>query len=230
MAIAIIPARKGSKRIADKNIKSFFGVPMIVRTIELLKKSNLFDRIEISTDSEEYASIARNSGIEVNKLRPEYLSNDKVGIKDVMKYEIASLGLGTKSAVEVMCVFPCTPFLKLELLDQAFKTFKPDMFDLIFPVLKLNSQLNRSFRLGNENSLIPISEKNLALNTQDFEELYQDAGQFYLGTTETWFSSSLSKFQGIVISKLSAVDIDEEEDWKLAEALYLSNKQLNQGD
>ena len=81
MNIAIIPARGGSKRIPGKNIKLFAGKPLIAYSINAAKASGLFDKIIISTDSEEVAEVAKSYGADVPFMRPQELSNDLVGTR-----------------------------------------------------------------------------------------------------------------------------------------------------
>ena len=82
--ICIIPARQGSKRIKNKNIKLFAGKPLISHVIKTAKKSKLFSRIVVSTDSTRIANIAKNNGAEVPFLRNKKLSNDYAGTAEVM--------------------------------------------------------------------------------------------------------------------------------------------------
>ena len=79
MRIAVIPARSGSKRIPQKNIRPFHGIPILFRTVQKLLNSNLFDKILVSTDSEDFANIAQSAGAVVTTLRPSKLSDDNVG-------------------------------------------------------------------------------------------------------------------------------------------------------
>ena len=82
--LAIIPARLGSQRIKQKNIKLFFGKPMIYYPITALKKSNIFDKIFVSTESNKIKKISKNLGADVDFLRPKSLSKDKITLKEVL--------------------------------------------------------------------------------------------------------------------------------------------------
>jgi len=86
MKICLIPARKGSKRIKNKNIKIFFGKPLISYAINVAKKSNLFDKIIVSTDCIKIKKISEKFGAEVPFIRPNNLSNDKSTDIDVVKH------------------------------------------------------------------------------------------------------------------------------------------------
>ena len=86
MNICLIPARIGSKRIKKKNIKRFYGKPLISYAIINAKKSNLFRKIVVSTDSKSIAKIAEKYGAEVPFYRPKKFSNDKATDKQVRKH------------------------------------------------------------------------------------------------------------------------------------------------
>ena len=84
--IAIIPARSGSVRIKDKNIKSFFNKPMISYPINALKNSKLFKKIHISTDGVRIKNIVEKLGVKIDFMRPKKLSKDNIIINDVLKF------------------------------------------------------------------------------------------------------------------------------------------------
>ena len=88
MKIAIIPARKGSKRIKNKNIKLFFGKPIIYWSIKAAKDSKLFDKIIVSTDCKIIANIANKFGAETPFVRPKNLSGDVVNVDKVIKHAL----------------------------------------------------------------------------------------------------------------------------------------------
>ena len=101
--ICIIPARKNSKRVKNKNIKKFFGKPIIYWSIKAAKKSKCFSRIIVSTDSKKISKIAKKYGAEVPFLRPKNLSGDYVQLKPVLQHAIKKLG-GTKTINNVCCL------------------------------------------------------------------------------------------------------------------------------
>ncbi len=220
MRVAIIPARSGSKRIPDKNIRNFYGIPMLVRTVNLLKDSGLFNQIIVSTNDDNYAKIAIEAGASVDHLRPSELSSDFVGLREVMKFELSEYGKKIDPNCETMCVLPCTPLLNIVTLNRSIETFAPSSFDLLFPVIKNSKQSQRSFQISDNGLLNPLAFDNSLRRTQDLDLTFQDAGQFYLSTASNWSSGKLEVMQGIVVSKTSAVDVDDEEDWILAEALF----------
>ena len=112
MTIALIPARGGSKRIPRKNIKNFCGKPIIAYSIEAASASKCFDRIIVSTDDEEIASIAIQYGAEVPFIRPLELADDFVSTTDVIQHAIKILALPSDSWL--CCLYGTAPFVQPE--------------------------------------------------------------------------------------------------------------------
>ena len=107
--IAIIPARGGSKRIKRKNIKNFFGYPIISYAIKNAICSKLFKDVIISTDDNEIANKALKYGAKVPFIRPKKISGDDVGILEVMSNSVSALLSNYHNLSAVCCIFPATP-------------------------------------------------------------------------------------------------------------------------
>ena len=122
--IAIIPARGGSKRIPKKNIKEFCGKPMISWTIEEAKKSELFDEIIVSTEDQEIADIAKNSGATTPFSRPFELADDFTTTHSVVLHGIQSLLNLSWDFDMVCCLYPCSPFIKYQDLIATYDLLK----------------------------------------------------------------------------------------------------------
>ena len=110
--IAIVPARKNSKRIKNKNTVDFFGKPLISRTLKNLINSKIFSKIYVSTDSKKIAEISKKSGAEVLYPRPKNLSNNNAILLDVMSYEVKKLQKKNIKMNEVFCILPTAIFIK----------------------------------------------------------------------------------------------------------------------
>jgi pseudaminic acid cytidylyltransferase len=220
MRIAVIPARSGSKRMPQKNIRPFHGIPILFRTVQKLLNSNLFDKIIVSTDSEIFADIAESAGVVVTTLRPSKLSDDNVGLREVMKYELELIGLNEESTEETFCILPCTPLLKIIDLKNAIEIYDSKKYDQIIAVSEFSNNIKKAFYFDSSQSLKMCSPKNLFFRTQDLEKYYFDAGQFYLSTSGKWITGKLNQMQGLVIPRLRAIDIDNEEDWNFAELVF----------
>lgn len=122
-SIAIITARGGSKRIPKKNIKNFLGKPIICYSIEAALKSECFDEVMVSTDSDEIAEIARKSGASVPFLRSDKTSNDFSTTADVLEEVIHEYEMRGKNYDSFACIYPTAPFITAGRLKDAFKKF-----------------------------------------------------------------------------------------------------------
>ena len=224
MDIAIIPARGGSKRIPRKNIKYFCDNPIIYYSIKAATDANIFERIVVSTDDEEIANIAVDLGAEVPFLRSADLSDDYVATSPVISnaiLECEKLGWDIK---RVACIYPASPFISSADLVTAREIVLEFADKFCFPVCEYPSSIYRSLSISEDGLLTPIFPENTLQRTQDLPITYFDAGQFYFANKEVWLHNNdvhnLSR--GIVIPKWRSIDIDDIEDWKLAELIYKS--------
>mgnify|MGYP005994045253 CR=1 FL=1 len=222
--ICIIPARKNSKRIKNKNIKNFCGKPLIYYSINLAKKSKLFDRIIVTTDSPKIKKIAIKYGAEVPFLRSKILSNDFTSTKKVLKDVVDKINL--KKEVNIFCIYCTAPLIIVKDLKNALKSFKLSNSEALYAITKYSHSPLRSLKkLGN--FIFPNSLKNMKKRSQDLQSLFHDSGTFYifksnyLKKKKNFFSKKTS---GYLIPKYRAIDIDEIEDFKLAE--YIKKKNL----
>jgi pseudaminic acid cytidylyltransferase len=215
MNIAIIPARIGSKRIKQKNIKIFKGKPLIYYSINAAKKSKVFDKILVSTDSEKIGEIARKYGADVPFLRPKNLSDDYTGTKEVINHSINWCIKNKIDPKYICCIYPTAPFLNYKNLIKSFRIIKKKNFNFIFSASKFQSSIFRSFYMksGKLNKIFSgFSNKR----SQDLKNTYYDAGQFYWGNKKSWASKNIfSKNSSFIeIPVLEGFDINTNEDWK----------------
>tara|TARA_B110000014_G_scaffold9377_1_gene6504 strand:- start:119 stop:694 length:576 start_codon:yes stop_codon:yes gene_type:complete len=185
MNIAIIPARKNSKRIKNKNIKSFFGKPVISYAIKCAKKSKLFDKIIVSTDSEKIVKIAKKFGAEAPFLRPKKFSTDKALTIDVIKHAIKWLKERQINPKYVCCIYPATPLMKVEDLIKSFLIVKKNKHDFIISSAKFSYPIEKSFQINNHLIKLFRAHRSSTM-TQKLKNYYHDAGQFYWGRTNKW--------------------------------------------
>jgi pseudaminic acid cytidylyltransferase len=227
--IAIIPVRSGSKRIPKKNIKLFLGKPLVYYAIDAAIKSKLFDKIIVSTDSEEIAIISNEFGAETPFLRPEFLSDDITPTIPVIKHAIGWF-LENKFDIEYCCCIYANPFVTAANLIRAFELMKNSNATSVIPVTSYPFSIYRSVRLTNLGSIEFIFNDNSLVRSQDLEEAYHDAGQFYWWNVNDLMSTdSLAELQKInrfplIIPRSQVQDIDTLEDWDVAERLYNSTK------
>lgn len=134
MKVAIIPARIGSKRIKEKNIKNFCGKPIIYWPIKELIKSKIFDKIIVSTDSNKIAKIAKRCGAEVPLLRPKKISDDYTGTSEVVRHEINLLKSKKIYPTYVCCIYPTAAFLLSKDLKKGLQDLKKKKLNIFFQV------------------------------------------------------------------------------------------------
>jgi len=220
--ICIIPARGGSKRIPRKNIKEFLGKPIIAYSIKAAIDSKLFDEVMVSTDDEEIANVAKKYGAKIPFIRSQKNSDDFATTYDVIAEVIQNFKDNGKDFDNICCIYPCAPFVTSEILIKAYTQLKGNNFDTVFPIIVYSFPIQRALR-KNEDKVSMILEENINIRSQDLEDSFHDAGQFYWCKTEQLMKSKrllTSNTGGVVISELEAQDIDTEIDWKLAELKY----------
>lgn len=221
--VAIIPARGGSKRIPRKNIKVFAGKPIIGYSIEAAKKSGLFDSIIVSTDDKEIASIAESFGAEVPFIRPKELSDDFTGTNAVVKHALSWLedkGLTYKYAC---CIYATAPFLQTKYLQQGFEDLVKTGTSFAFSVTSYPTPIQRAIRINKDGFVEAVYPENISKRSQDLEEIYHDAGQFYWGTSEAFLNDITTYSTAstpIIIPHYLVQDIDTLEDWYRAELMF----------
>jgi pseudaminic acid cytidylyltransferase len=221
--IAIIPARGGSKRIPRKNIKSFFGKPMVGRAIETALESEVFDHVIVSTDDEEIAEVAIRYGATVPFRRPAHLADDFTDTRLVICHAIDWFKKNIGELTSVCCIYATSPMmlagdLKVasEISDRANNAF-------VLPVTTYQFPISRALILNKDKKLEAIDSDSINTRSQDLTETYHDAGQFYFASPKTWFEekSILSRKNiPLIIPRYRVQDIDTIEDWIFAEKLY----------
>jgi len=221
-AIAIIPARGGSKRIPRKNIKLFHGKPLLAYSIEVALKSGLFEKVIVSTDDEEIAEVAKEYGAEVPFLRSSALSDDFSTSTDAVKDTVTKLQkMGIK--FKYLCtIYATAPLLKVEYLKNGFEILKSSNAHMAFSVTSMPFPIQRTFKITQENRCQMFTPEHFLSRSQDLEKAYQDAGQFYwenLSQIQTDVAFGKDSIP-IILPRHLVQDIDTLEDWKRVELLY----------
>lgn len=220
-AIAIIPARGGSKRIPRKNIKPFLGKPVIQYAIEAALRAKLFDEVCVSTDDAEIAEVARRYGANVPFFRSADNSSDYATTVDVLLEVLQNYKLLEGRTFEsVCCIYACAPFVTPELIRRSFDMLTAWRNDSCLSVLKYSHPIQRAIELDEGNRVRYVWPENWQTRTQDLPARYHDAGQLYWVRSSALFEKKAlvsEKTCGIVLNPHEAIDIDTEEDWRLAE-------------
>lgn len=227
MKVAIIPARGGSKRIPRKNIKAFHGKPMIAYSIEAAIASGCFDKVIVSTDDAEIAAVAELHGAEVPFLRPAEISDDYATTMDVMSHAIHWCNNAGWNVEAVCCLYATAPFVLPEDLQQGYALLQEAGVQFAFSATSFPFPIQRAIKLDKDGSVSMFSPENEQVRSQDLEEAYHDAGQFYWGQTSA-FLAKLSIFsphsKAVLLPRNRVQDIDNKEDWELAESLFSALK------
>ena len=229
MRLAIIPARGGSKRIPRKNIKMFCGKPMIAWAIEAALASRCFDRVIVSTDDDEVAAVAKLWGGEVPFIRPAELSDDHAGTSVVIAHAVDWLEAQGYTPQQVCCIYATAAFVTADDLCRGLSILIERGCDYAFSVTNYAFPIQRALRITTDKRLEMYWPEHYAARSQDLEEAYHDAGQFYWGKTDAW------REQRMIFSRVSAPvilprhrvqDIDTPEDWERAEWMFRAMNEL----
>jgi N-acylneuraminate cytidylyltransferase len=223
MSLCVIPARAGSKRIPRKNIRDFAGKPIIAWSIEAALNCGQFDHVVVSTDDDEIKEIAESYGALVPFMRPEALSDDFTPTAPVVSHAIRMAESIWGEQKYVCCLYATAPFVFDSDIRLAKEKLVKDGNDFVFPITSFPFPIYRSVKLlPNENLEMFFPEHALS-RSQDLEESYHDAGQFYWGKRESWLAEKpimSSNSAGIIIPRIRVQDIDTFEDWQTAEVLF----------
>lgn len=222
MNVCIIPARGGSKRIPKKNIKVFCEKPMIAWSIETALASKCFDKVIVSTDDEEIKKIALFYGAEVPFKRPPELSNDTTGTIPVIKHAILELSQIGPTPLNVCCLYATAPFTQISDLQKGYSNLIDLKANYAFSVTSFPFPIQRAIKIVN-NKIEMFHPEHFSTRSQDLEEAYHDAGQFYWGTAKAWLEEKIIFGPGavpVILERHRVQDIDTPEDWKRAEWLF----------
>lgn len=222
MNIAIIPARGGSKRIPKKNIRIFHGKPIIAWSIEVAKKSGLFDHIVVSTDDPDIAECAIKYGAEVPFERPKELANDIVGNTEVVAHAVRWFSENVVAPKYVCCIYATAPFLSIADLTKGFDEINTGNWGYSFSATNFPSSIFRSFLEIESGGVEMLYPSNYESRSQDLPNALYDAAQFYWGSAGSWLNLNNifnNKSKPIFIPRWRVQDIDDEDDWVRAELI-----------
>lgn len=223
MNIAVIPARKGSKRIPGKNIKLFNGKPIISWPIEAATKSGIFDLVAVSTDCDITKEISTKYGASLIIERPPSLADDFTPTVDVISHAVESIERTGLSANYICCIYPCTPFVNSSDIKQALDILKKSASDYCYPITEFTHPIQRALSIDESGNINLINPDHELTRTQDLPVYYHDTGQFYWGRANSWRNKVKihSNACGLILPSWRSVDIDNLNDWKRAESLYM---------
>lgn len=216
-AIAVIPARGGSKRIPGKNMHLVHGKPMIAWVIETACSAGLFEDIVVSSEDEEILSVAREFGATAFR-RPKELADDYTHVMPVVQNVLRALD----NKPDTVCLIYATALLlKVAQLREAKNMLAAPTCESVLPVCDFPSPIQRAYKINDDNFLEMASSEYQYYRSQDLEERFRDCGTFY------WWKlgKEKPKISALRVPSFLCVDIDRAEDLELA--LTLFDKQRN---
>jgi len=229
-AVAIIPARGGSKRIPRKNLVDLGGKPLIAYSILSAKQSKYLNgNIYVSTEDDEIAKVSKELGAKVIE-RPNELTTDEASTLSVLKHAVSELekeGLDFDTVVELQ---PTSPFRKTSTIDDGVKKLWDnwERFDAVFSVKQ--TRFPPDWMLRTRGDLLEFIFPNdfSKILSQDLEKTYEVDGVLYVLKKDLVRSSENYQFAHgktgyLVTGKIESIDIDDEEDLRIAKAILATN-------
>ncbi|MDC1075686.1 pseudaminic acid cytidylyltransferase [Litorivicinus sp.] len=223
MNLCVIPARGGSERIARKNIKEFNGKPMIAWSIEAALASECFDQIIVSTDDDAIAEIAEGQGAAVPFRRPAELSDNYVGTTAVVSHAVNWYTEHCWEPQAVCCLYPTAPFVRPKDIKDGLKILRSKKVEFAFSVTSFAFPIQRAIRVTDDQRVEMFQPAFSNTRSQDLEEAWHDAGQFYWGRARAWSQNKpifSNESAPVVLPRYRVLDIDTIDDWEQAEVIF----------
>ena len=221
--IAIVPARGGSKRIPDKNIVDFFGLPLLGHALRAARQSGLFDVIHVSTESKRIAEVAASLGFGVDFMRDPTLADDHTALLPVLKWTLEQYAPLGKRFDTVCLLMPTAPLIDAEDLRQAEAVYQQHASRrTVMAVARFPVPIEWAFRLAADQSLIACQPGMADVRSQDLAPAYYDLGTFlFLPEAEALAGRiDMTRLLAYVLPHHKAVDIDSPEDLEFAKIIY----------
>lgn len=226
--LAFIPARAGSKGVKNKNIKELAGKPLIAYTIEEAIKSNLFEDIIVSTDSEEIADIARHYGASTPFLRPKELATDYSPTIDAIFHCVDYMKNNEKEYDAIMLFQPTSPLRRVHHIKEAYELFLQKSADFVVSICECDhsplwtNTIDLDLRMDN---FLRDEIKNI--RRQEFTQYYRLNGAIYIAKVrslrkeKSFFGNNSYAY---IMDKSSSIDIDTIDDLEFAEFIIEKKK------
>ncbi len=223
--IAIIPARSGSKRIPDKNIKLFYNKPIISYVIKTLEKSKLFNEIHVSTNSTKIKKIVERNSLKVPFLRPKHLSRDSTPLIDVLNFVLKKFSEKNFYFDEVWLIYSTAVLLKSSDLKKASKLIKKQNIKNVLSVSKFPAPIEWALNIKNK-KIVPLDKNKIKKDSKLFSSKYYENASFiiYKLSKNNYTINKINEFYPYILSPLSSIDIDDKDDWELAKKIYKKNE------
>lgn len=216
--IAIIPARGGSKRLSNKNVKLLGGIPLLAHSINYAKQHDFIDTIYVSTDNALIKKTALEYGAQVID-RPKELSGDLEPTVTALKHVIESINKDVENVILLQATNPLRPS---NLLIECFEAFEKNNSESLFTVSRNDSKLG-TIKKG---VFVPMNY-TMGQRSQDLEPLYFENGLLYITKCEAILNNEIITPDGIpyvVEHKFANIDIDTKSDFEYAEYILSKTK------
>lgn len=231
--LVVIPARGGSKRILNKNIKEINGQPMIYWPLMEIQKLFKPENILVSTDSNIIKDFIERKGIDVPFKRPKSLSDDYTGTSPVIEHALKWYEDNVKQVEFVLTVYPTAVLLSKDDICAAMALLSKDRAcESVMSATSFAFPIQRAVFENKDGYAEMFEPNNYSKRSQDFVEAKHDAGQFYLTRAASIRNGSLltnSKVKLLLLKRGNVVDIDTIEDFEIAEEKLRTRKKLSAG-
>ena len=218
--LAVIPARSGSKRIPNKNLRSFGGKPLVLWTIEAARQSRSLSHVLVSTDSEAIADVARAAGLDVPFLRPSHLATDTTPMVDVIQHAVQWAERGGRRVSAVATLQPTSPLRIADDIEAAIASYRSDPGRAVVSVALASPRPEFWVRIDGD-ALVPLSGFWPQARSQDLPPAYALNGAIFITPRAVLEAGDLvgDRPRAHIMPRERSIDIDDESDWRIAEAL-----------
>jgi N-acylneuraminate cytidylyltransferase len=222
--LAIIPAREGSVRIKNKNLKLFYNKPIIYYAIKSCLNSNLFSKIHVSSNSKKILNYSNKLGLKNDFIRPNYLSGGKVGLAPVIQFVVNQFEKLGKNYDQIWLIYATNPFINESIIKDCNKKFKKiskEPKNALMTVTKYNYPINWAQKINKKGFLEPIQKKKLGLRSQDLNLVFCDAGMINIYSGKKFLKKRKpAKYFPYEIPIYRSVDIDTKDDFEFAKTMF----------
>lgn len=216
--LAIIPAKIFSRRIPGKNFKKFNGKPIILYTLNNLIKTNLFDKIHISTDYENIIKIIKDLNVDIDFFRKKSLCRGNVGLHEVIKWTIEEYKKLNFNFDTICLAYPTSPLLDHKDYINACKFFERKNKYPLISVGKYRPSLDEAL-ISKSRFLKPCNKKKFYQDSKKHKEYFFDAASFVFYTNKS-IKVRTNKYIPYILPFEKTIDINTLEDWNIAKKLY----------
>lgn len=225
MAIAVIPARGGSKRIPHKNVRPFAGAPMMSYPMRAVLRSGAVESVFVTTDDPEIAAVAEKYGAKAPFLRDAALSGDFVTSTEAVADAVRRLRALGEDVSEVLCIYATAPFAEPSDITGSYRLWRESGADYCISMCAYDFPWQRACRIGADGLAVPVDRRSIMMRSQDLEPRYHDAGAFYWASGDVWMSGKSpweTSAAAFLLPEERVLDIDTPEDFRKAELMYLA--------